>query len=209
MEVYQPTYWNQKGKYQKEYDLLSEVLIPFQGEACTKQGQFLSCISNIYHERYNNGWGNPIGHYTKFIRKYAKSKKLDIRIVKELTRQEFDKEVDKVMKHLIETVVEPLGENDKIYERDYERDYDEKIFKCRHKLKDADGLCVSEPGECYECPEKKKFKVGTEWAHRKITDVEDEMVQWENHSSERNERHWQSWVSWIKWARKAERVAKK
>jgi len=112
---YEPTYWNNKGKYQKESDMLEDMHIPMKGEALTKQGQLMLCVSNLYYQRYNNGFGNPIGHYTAYIRKYCKAKKLGIRIVQDMTMQEFDKAVDKVIKHLVKTELEPLGEKDKIY----------------------------------------------------------------------------------------------
>jgi len=112
---YEPKYWNNVGKYQKEYDIISDILVPSKGNANTKQGQLLLCVGNIYHERYNNGWGNRISHYTAYIRKYCKAKKLDIKITKQMTMKEFDQAVDKVMKHLLKTVVEPLGKNDLVY----------------------------------------------------------------------------------------------
>lgn len=115
-KAYEPTYWNKKGKYQKESDMLEEMHIPHMGDALTKQGQLMLCVSNIYYERYNNGWGNPISHYTNYIRKYCRSKKLDIRIVQNMTEKEFDQEVDKVIEHLMATELEPLGEKDSVYE---------------------------------------------------------------------------------------------
>jgi hypothetical protein len=112
---YEPTYWYRKGKYQKESDMLQEMHVPMKGEALTKQGQLMLCVSNLYYQRYNNGFGNPIGHYTAYIRKYCKSKKLDIRIVKDMTMQEFDKAVDAVIEHLLITALEPLGVKDTVY----------------------------------------------------------------------------------------------
>lgn len=111
---YQPTYWNHKGKYQKEYEMLSDILIPVIGDAITKQGQLLRCVSNFYHQRYNNGFGNPVGQYTAYVRKYAKSHKLKIGIVKDMTEYALDREIDKVIKHLSATLLEPLGDKDKV-----------------------------------------------------------------------------------------------
>jgi len=112
---YQPTYWNHKGKYQAELELLQGILIPHKGEACTKQGQLLLCLSNLYHERYNNGWGNAIGHYTRYIRKYMKSHKLNIKVTQAMSEKDFDKAIDKVLKHLKVTLLEPCGPGDKVY----------------------------------------------------------------------------------------------
>ena len=52
------TYWNSKGKHQKLYDYLSEKLIPDYDEADTPHGEFLRCISRLYHDYYNNGFCN-------------------------------------------------------------------------------------------------------------------------------------------------------
>jgi len=112
---YEPTYWCHKGKYQREYNTLSDILIPDQGNAATKQGQLLLCVSNLYHERYNNGWGNRIGHYTKYIRKYMKAHRLDIKITQKMSEKEFDKAIDKVMKHLLVTKVVPCDDYDRVY----------------------------------------------------------------------------------------------
>lgn len=111
---YEPTYWNNKGKYQKQYEMLADMHIPIKGDSLTKQGQLLRCVSNLYYQRYNNGWGNPIGHYTSYIRKYCKAKKLDIVITQAMPEREFDKAVDKVVEHLAKTLLEPLGEKDSL-----------------------------------------------------------------------------------------------
>jgi hypothetical protein len=112
---YEPTYWGHKGKYQKEYNIMVDMLVPSQGNASTKQGQLLLCVSNLYHERYNNGWGNRISHYTDYIRKYMKTHKLDIKITQKMSEKDFDKAIDAVIKHLIITEVEPCDDYDKVY----------------------------------------------------------------------------------------------
>lgn len=49
------TYWNDKGKYSKEYKVMFERLIPSRGDATTQIGQLLRACSNLYYEYYNNG----------------------------------------------------------------------------------------------------------------------------------------------------------
>jgi hypothetical protein len=116
MKEYQPTYWNDKGKYQKEYDLLSEIMIPMRGDSATKQGQLLRAISNFYHERYNNGHCNPIGVYTKYIRKYCASHGLmKVHVFLKMSDKALDKTVDEIVKHLMGTVQEPLEASDSFY----------------------------------------------------------------------------------------------
>lgn len=48
------TYWNNKGKYSKEYNELIEKLIPQQGEAPTQIGLLLQYCRDLYNEYYNN-----------------------------------------------------------------------------------------------------------------------------------------------------------
>ena len=48
------TYWNNKGKYSKEYNELIEKLVPRQGEAPTQIGLLLQCCRDLYLEYYNN-----------------------------------------------------------------------------------------------------------------------------------------------------------
>lgn len=49
------TYWNNKGKYQKEADILHKELVPIEGDASTLKGQLLRFASNVYYDHYNNG----------------------------------------------------------------------------------------------------------------------------------------------------------
>lgn len=55
---YPRTYWNNKGQYQKAYELLYKFLqIPFEGNAPTADGNKLRKLSNQYYQFYNNGVG--------------------------------------------------------------------------------------------------------------------------------------------------------
>lgn len=82
-------------------------------------------------------------------------------------------------------------------------------FKCRHpRAKEWGRICPDgfEPGECLQCPEQKKLKVGYQWdsgdSVREITDVGIETVEWANLSSAHCERHRQGIPSFLKWIRK-------
>ena len=110
---YQPTYWGDKGKYQKEYEMLHNLLVPNRGDAISKQGQFLRAVSNLYYQRYNNGWGNPIGQFTSYIRKYVKAYKLNICITQAMPEKDFDKAIDKVIEHLLQQPLVAISESDK------------------------------------------------------------------------------------------------
>lgn len=51
------TYWNKKGKHQKDYDRLLK-LVPDIGRAETMHGNLLRHIGKIYYDYYNNGLCN-------------------------------------------------------------------------------------------------------------------------------------------------------
>lgn len=52
------TYWAESGKYQKEYELLWQHLVPPAGPANSPAGELLRSVSNVYYDYYNNGGGN-------------------------------------------------------------------------------------------------------------------------------------------------------
>lgn len=51
----EPKYWNEEGKFQKEYDYLFDKLVPTMGNAETKLGEVLRIVSKFYYEIWNNG----------------------------------------------------------------------------------------------------------------------------------------------------------
>lgn len=53
----QNTYWNDAGKYQKEYESLSH-LVPVYGQADTMAGEAIRITQNAYYDLYNNGGCN-------------------------------------------------------------------------------------------------------------------------------------------------------
>ena len=51
------TYWCEKGKYQKESDILQK-LVPSEGEAQDTRIELYRRVSNTYYDIYNNGGWN-------------------------------------------------------------------------------------------------------------------------------------------------------
>lgn len=51
----QNTYSNNKGKYQKAYDILWGELVPTSGRADTEIGELLRRLSRVYYRYYNDG----------------------------------------------------------------------------------------------------------------------------------------------------------
>lgn len=56
------TYWNNRGKYQSEYDSLYKKLVPEIGIAATENMELLRQASNLYYEYYNNGNMNVLDY---------------------------------------------------------------------------------------------------------------------------------------------------
>lgn len=70
---FEPGYWDNRGKYQKEYDILWDELVPAEGQADTQLGELLRLVSKVYYDRYNNGFGNgPFREASQYLMKYAK-----------------------------------------------------------------------------------------------------------------------------------------
>ena len=59
-ETEKDLYWNNKGKYSKEFDQLWEELVPSEGEAESKKGELVRCLGRLHYEFYNNGNCNAV-----------------------------------------------------------------------------------------------------------------------------------------------------
>jgi hypothetical protein len=70
---YEPTYWNGKGKYQKEYEELRAKLVPPAGKAETALGEALRCIGKFYNERYANGHRNSLITEARYATVYLRT----------------------------------------------------------------------------------------------------------------------------------------
>lgn len=63
-------YWNDKGKYQKEYNELYSRLVPESGACVTKEGEDIRAVTKIYWDFANNGFGNNwSGAYNWLVRR--------------------------------------------------------------------------------------------------------------------------------------------
>ncbi len=49
------TYWDNKGKFQAQYDYIYKNLMPTYGSCSNEHIEAIRCASNIYYEYYNNG----------------------------------------------------------------------------------------------------------------------------------------------------------
>jgi len=62
------TYWNQKGKYQEQYDKWADELMPAMGAAKTVAGELIRAVSRLAYDFYNNGMGNDTSGALNFLR---------------------------------------------------------------------------------------------------------------------------------------------
>ncbi len=65
------SYWNHDGRHQRTYLKLHAKLVPASGRCDTLEGEMLRAASKLYHEAYNNGWGNNLSGPANFLRKHG------------------------------------------------------------------------------------------------------------------------------------------
>ena len=97
---YKPTYWCHVGRFEKEYNILFDKMIPAKGKAKGVDAEALRLLCNFYKRRYNDG--DYMGKFATHVNKYAKVKKrsLDIHITAKTTDQELDGYVDSLIEYL-------------------------------------------------------------------------------------------------------------
>ena len=100
---YEPTYWNGKGKHQKEYEELRTKLVPPAGKADTALGEALRCIDKFYNERYKNGHRNSLIAEARYATVYLRSLKWSGSSV---TIEMLDSELDRVIDFIVEKILE-------------------------------------------------------------------------------------------------------
>ena len=97
------TYWNQNGKYQKEYQEIHATHIPSEGDCSTDEGNLLRCVSNFYYRRFNDGdrTMSDAPTFNKLARKFEKHGLAKVRLGRNVADHELDDIIDKVMEFLI------------------------------------------------------------------------------------------------------------
>ena len=115
------TYWNNRGKYQSEFDSLYEKLVPEIGIAATENGELLRQASNLYYEYYNNGNMNVLDYKNDddfegapYIRKsYLNSLDFIVKHIPNLSKTIYiisskmtDEEVSEEMEYLYEDMID-------------------------------------------------------------------------------------------------------
>jgi hypothetical protein len=51
-------FWGGTHPLTEAFETLNEELVPAQGNAPTQHGELLRCMARLYHDVYNNGFGN-------------------------------------------------------------------------------------------------------------------------------------------------------
>ena len=63
----QNTYYNNQGKFQAEYDRMSQALISASGSCDTTAGEMLRSVTRLAYDLYNNGMGNNTSGACNFL----------------------------------------------------------------------------------------------------------------------------------------------
>ncbi len=101
---YEPTYWNGKGKYQKEYDELRTKLVPPTGKAETALGEALRCIDKFSNERYKNGHRNSLIAEARYATVYLRTLEWSGSSVKvDMPDSELDRAIDFIVGKILQT----------------------------------------------------------------------------------------------------------
>jgi hypothetical protein len=61
-------YWNNQGRYQKEFDQLTKQLMPGVGAAETVAGEMVRAANRIYYDAFNNGFINNTSGALRFLK---------------------------------------------------------------------------------------------------------------------------------------------
>lgn len=64
------TYWNNKGRYQEDFDRMSNDLMPAMGAADTVAGELIRSANRIAYDFYNNGFCNNTTGAAKFLMEF-------------------------------------------------------------------------------------------------------------------------------------------
>ena len=65
------SYWDQEGKYQKEYEAIWEQHVPATGHSAVVGGELVRAASRLTHDFYNNGMGNNTSGAINFLREFG------------------------------------------------------------------------------------------------------------------------------------------
>lgn len=63
-------YWNQQGKYQTEFNQLSEQLMPAMGAAESLAGELIRSANRLYYDAFNNGFCNNTSGAINYLYQY-------------------------------------------------------------------------------------------------------------------------------------------
>ena len=64
------TYWNQSGKFQKEFDEIIK-LMPGSGASDVLAGELIRCANRLAYDFYNNGMGNNTSGAVNFLKHHS------------------------------------------------------------------------------------------------------------------------------------------
>lgn len=80
------TYWNNKGRFQAEYNQMSKDLMPAMGKADTVAGELIRAVSKLGYDLYNNGMGNNTSGAANYLREQGAIDRDTFKTIYEYTR---------------------------------------------------------------------------------------------------------------------------
>lgn len=111
------TYWNNNGRFQKEYDHAFETLVPTSGLCDTLEGELIRAVSRIYYDYYNNGFGNNWSGALEFLKEYGSISAKDYSVLREYSQGRvfgdrsdyFDGSVAETLESMVDDVVSKVN----------------------------------------------------------------------------------------------------
>ena len=64
-------YWNNKGRFQADYDRLYEKLVPMSGGCESLAGEAIRSASRLYYDAFNNGFCNNTSGAHNFLKTFV------------------------------------------------------------------------------------------------------------------------------------------
>ena len=117
------TYSNDKGKFQKAYNILWKELVPKSGRADTELGELLRRLSRVYYRNYNDGdsyddlcddeFGNAMMRYFDDQKGIPQKQARAVHYI--LRTGDYERSLDKAVDYVLREIMLSKSTHDKIY----------------------------------------------------------------------------------------------
>ena len=111
------SYWDHTGKFQEDYDRLYSQLVPLSGKCETLEGELLRSVSKIYHDYYNNGFGNNWSGPLEYLKEFGPITAKNYEVLKPYSRgriyrdsEFFESDVAQALEETVDSVIQSILE---------------------------------------------------------------------------------------------------